>query len=61
METLKKIIVQHLKSTKYTFIIEGKTYTSQQLAEEVEKETPIGKRFLEIALKGTIERYSKAT
>lgn len=60
MEAMKKAVADHLRSKDYIILIEGKEYSSQQLADEIEKETPIGKKMLEIAIKGTVERYSKA-
>jgi len=59
MEALKKTIAEHLRSKDYIILIEGKEYTAKQLAEQVEKETEVGKKVLEMAIKGTIDRYGK--
>jgi len=59
LEALKKTVAEHLRSKDYIIIVEGKEYTAKQLADEIEKETEVGKMMLEMAIKGTIDRYGK--
>lgn len=59
MEELKKVVAEAIRRTGYTTIIAGKAYRADELAKEVENETEIGKKMIELAVKGTIERYSK--
>jgi len=58
-ETLKKAVADGIRRSRYSTIIANKLYTAEELAREVEKETEIGKKMIEMAIKGTIERYSK--
>jgi len=58
METLKEIIAKSLEGKPYSIIIEGKVYSASQLAEEVRKASEIGMKVIEIAIKGTLERYA---
>jgi len=57
LEELKKTLAHHLRTRKYSLVIEGKIYTSEELAEEVENDTPLGKKLIQMAIRGTIERY----
>lgn len=59
METLKAVVAQHLASKDYVVVIDGKAYSSRQLAEEVLKESELGVKVLQIVIKGTLERYSR--
>jgi len=59
MENLKKTVASALKSTPYSIIIDGKMYSGKELADHVMKETDLGLKVIEMAIKGTIERYSK--
>ena len=59
MENLKKVVASALKSMPYNLIINGKMYRGEELAEHVMKETPLGLKVMEIAVKGTLERYAK--
>ena len=59
MENLKRTVASALKSTPYNLIIDGKTYRGEELADHVMKETDLGLKVIEMAIKGTIERYSK--
>jgi len=59
MENLKKVVASALKSMPYNLIIDGKMYRGEELAEHVMKETPLGLKVMEIAVKGTLERYAK--
>jgi len=61
LEELKKTLAEYLRTRKYVMIIEGKTYSPNQLADAVEKGTPIGKKLIEMAIKGTIDRYRVKT
>ena len=61
MESLKLALAEHLKKKNYVIVIDGKAYKGSELAEEVLKETEVGKKFIEMAVKGTIERYGKRT
>ena len=59
MKNLKKVVANALKSMPYNLIINGKMYRGEELAEHVMKETPLGLKVMEIAVKGTLERYAK--
>ena len=59
MENLKKTVASALKSMPYSLIIDGKMYRGEELADHVMKETPLGLKVMEIAVKGTLERYAK--
>jgi len=59
VEAVKKAIATHLRTKDYVILIEGKEYTAKQLADEVEKETDVGKKVIEMAIKGTLERYGR--
>jgi len=59
MEALKVVVAQHLLKKKYTVFIGGKKYSSEQLAEEVMKESELGIKVLEMVIRGTLERYGK--
>lgn len=59
METLKVVVAQHLSSKNYVVIIDGKQYSSKELAEEVLKESDVGVKVIQMIIKGTLERYSK--
>jgi len=61
MESLKETLAKHLETKPYAIIIDGKVYRAKELAEHIRKETSIGKKFIEMAVKGTIERYGKRT
>ena len=56
-ETLKKAVADGIRRSGRSTIIANKLYTAEELAREVEKETEIGKKMIEIAIKGTVERY----
>ena len=58
-ETLKKAVADAIRKSRVSTIIANKLYTAEELAREVENETEIGKKMIEMAIKGTIERYSK--
>jgi|GEM_PF-2374455 len=59
VEELKKVVADAIRRAGYATIIAGKLYTAEELAREVENETEIGRKMIEMAIKGTIERYSK--
>jgi len=59
MENLKRTVASALKSTPYNLIIDGKTYRGEELADHVMKETEVGKKIVEMVIKGTLERYGK--
>jgi len=59
-ETLKKIVADAIRKSRFSTVIGKKLYTAEELAREVEKESEVGKKMIEIAIKGTIERYAKA-
>jgi len=61
MESLKETLAKHLENKPYSIIIDGKVYKAKELAEHIRNETEIGKKFIEMAIKGTIERYGKRT
>ncbi|RLI43539.1 hypothetical protein DRO59_00555 [Candidatus Bathyarchaeota archaeon] len=58
-ETLKKAVADAIRKSGLSTVIGRKLYTAEELAREVENETEIGKKMIEIAIKGTIERYQK--
>ena len=58
-ETLKKAVADAIRKSRLSTIVGRKLYTAEELAREVENETEIGKKMIEIAIKGTIERYSR--
>jgi len=58
-ETLKKVVADAIRKSRFSTIVGKKLYSAEELAREVEKETEIGKKMIEMAIKGTIERYSK--
>ena len=58
-ETLKKAVADAIRKSRFSTVIGRKLYTAEELAREVENETEIGKKMIEIAIKGTIERYSR--
>ena len=59
MENLKKTVASALKSMPYNLIIDGKMYRGEELADHVMKETEVGKKIVEMVIKGTLERYGK--
>lgn len=59
LESLKKTVAQAIRRTGFTTIIGRKVYSAEELAREVEKETEIGKKMVQLAIRGTLERYSK--
>ena len=59
-ETLKKAVADAIRKSGLSTVIGRKLYTAEELAREVEKESDVGKKMIEIAIKGTIERYAKA-
>ncbi len=59
MEELKKAVADAIRRSGYSTIIANKLYTAEELAKEVENETEVGKRMIELAIKGTIERYMR--
>jgi len=61
IEDLKEALAKHLENKSYAIIIDGKVYKAKELAEHIRKETEVGKKFIEMAVKGTIERYGKRT
>jgi len=58
-EFLKKAVADAIRKSRFSTIVGKKLYSAEELAREVEKETEIGKKMIEMAIKGTIERYSK--
>jgi len=58
-ESLKKAVADAIRRSGYSTIIANRVYTAEELAKEVENETEVGKKMIEMAIKGTIERYSK--
>ena len=58
-EELKKSIADAIRRSGYSTVIANKLYTAEELAREVENETEVGKKMIEIAIRGTIERYTK--
>ena len=58
-EALKKAVADAIRKSRFSTIVGKKLYSAEELAREVEKETEIGKKMIEMAIKGTIERYSK--
>jgi len=59
MEELRKTIADAIRKSGYSTIIDNKLYSSEELAKEVENGTEIGKKIIQMAVRGTIERYSK--
>jgi len=59
-ETLKKAVADAIRKSGFSTVIGRKLYTAEELAREVEKESDVGKKIIEMAIKGTIERYAKA-
>ncbi len=59
LEELKKTVADAVRRSGFSTILAGKLYTAEELAKEVENETEIGKKMIEMAIRGTIERYSK--
>ena len=59
-ETLKKAVADAIRKSRLSTIVGRKLYTAEELAREVEKESEVGKKIIEMAIKGTIERYAKA-
>lgn len=59
MESLKVVVANALASKDYNVIIDGRVYSSRQLAEEVLKGSELGVKVLEIVVKGTLERYGR--
>ena len=59
MEELRKAIADHLRSKKYRIIIDGKIYSADELAREVESGTEIGMKIINMAIRGALERYAK--
>jgi len=58
-EALKKAVADAIRKSRFSTIIGKKLYSAEELAREIENETEIGKKMIEMAIKGTIERYSK--
>jgi len=56
---LRKVIADAIRRSKYSTIMKDRVYTAEELASEVEKGTEVGNKVVEMAIKGTIERYSK--
>jgi len=56
---LRKVIARAIRDSKYHTIIKNRVYSAEELAEEVEKGTEVGNKFIELAVKGTLERYAK--
>ena len=54
---MKRAVAEAIRSKGYTTVIGNKAYTAEELAKEVEAETEIGKKLIEWAVKGTLERY----
>jgi len=59
-EALKKAVADAIRKSRLSTIVGRKLYTAEELAREVEKESEVGKKIIEMAIKGTIERYAKA-
>ena len=59
-KALKKAVADAIRKSGLSTVIGRKLYTAEELAREVEKESDVGKKMIEIAIKGTIERYAKA-
>jgi 23S rRNA pseudoU1915 N3-methylase RlmH len=59
-DELKKTIADAIRKTGFSTIMANKIYTSEELAKEVENETEIGKKIIEMAIRGTIERYKRS-
>jgi len=59
-EPLKKAVADAIRKSGFSTVIGRKLYTAEELAREVEKESDVGKKIIEMAIKGTIERYAKA-
>ena len=59
-KALKKAVADAIRNSGLSTVIGRKLYTAEELAREVEKESEVGKKMIEIAIKGTIERYAKA-
>lgn len=59
MEELKKAVAEAIRRSGFSTIIGDKLYTAEELAREVEAETDVGKKMIEMAIKGTIERYCR--
>lgn len=59
MEELRRAIADHLRSKKYSIIIDGKMYSADELAREVESGSEIGMKLVNMAIRGALERYAK--
>ena len=59
-KALKKAVADAIRKSGFSTVIGRKLYTAEELAREVEKESDVGKKIIEMAIKGTIERYAKA-
>jgi len=58
MESLKEVVVKALRARPdISTVINDKVYTSEELVREVLDETEVGKKVLEMVVKGTLERY----
>jgi hypothetical protein len=53
LTTLKSAIAKYLRSQKRYFVIGQKIYSTSELADEVEKETDVGKLIIKMALKAS--------
>ena len=58
LKELKKVMKEHIKARPYGYVIDGKTYTGEDLIKELDNDTEIGKKLIKIAVKNAIKRYS---
>ena len=54
LNDLKKAIADGIRRSGCSTIIANKLYTAEELAREVEKESDVGKKIIEMAIKGTV-------
>jgi hypothetical protein len=58
LDELRKVVADAIRRKGYMTVLGNKAYTAEELAKEVEAGTEVGKKIIEWAIRGTLERYS---
>jgi hypothetical protein len=58
LEELRRTVADAIRRKGYITVLGNKAYTAEELAKEVEAGTEVGNKILEMAIRGTIERYT---
>lgn len=58
-QEFKEVVIKHILEKRLKISDGTRTYSPEELAEQIRKETEVGKKILEAVVRGTLERYGR--